>query len=228
MGEAPARLGAKPRLLAAALTLIRGKGYSATAVDELCAAAGVTKGAFFHHFKSKEDLGVAAADHWSEMTGALFAEASYHQLDDPLDRVLAYVDFRKALLRGEVPEFTCLVGTMAQEVYQTAPAIREACERCITGHAATLEADIEAAMRDRSMTPGWTAQSLALHSQAVIQGAFILAKAGGGAEIAADSIDHLRRYIELLFGVADQCGGCPEDAPVSEMDKGGSSRRSAM
>ena len=46
------------------------------------------------------------------------------------------------------------------------------------------------------MVPDWTAKSLALHIQAVIQGAFILAKAAGGAEIAADSIDHLRRYIE--------------------------------
>lgn len=41
----------------------------------------------------------------------------------------------------------------------------------------------------------------ALHTQGVIQGAFILAKATGGAEIAADSIEHLRRYIEMLFGV---------------------------
>lgn len=193
------RPDARSKLLGAALTLIRAKGYSATTVDELCAAAGVTKGAFFHHFKSKEDLGVAAADHWSEMTGALFAEAPYHALADPLERILAYVDFRKALLGGELPEFTCLVGTMAQETYQTAPAIRDACERSISGHAATLEADIEAAMRARNMTPDWTAQSLALHSQAVIQGAFILAKATGGAEVAADSIDHLRRYIELLF-----------------------------
>ena len=55
--------------------------------------------------------------------------------------------FRKALLQGGVPEFTCLVGTMVQETYETTPAIREACERSITGHAATLEADIEAAMR---------------------------------------------------------------------------------
>jgi len=107
----------------------------------------------------------------------------------------------KVLLQGGVPDFTCLVGTMVQETYETVPAIRAACERSITGHAETLEADIEAAMRARNMTPEWSAKSLALHTQAVIQGAFILAKATGGAEIAADSIDHLRRYIEMLFGV---------------------------
>jgi TetR/AcrR family transcriptional repressor of nem operon len=203
VAETGAKPDARSKLLDAASLLIRTKGYSATSVDELCAAAGVTKGAFFHHFKSKNALAVAAADYWSEMTGALFANAPYHNHANALDRVIAYVAFRRELLQGGLPDFTCLVGTMVQETYETAPTIREACGRCITGHAATLEADIEAAMCARNMTPQWTAKSLALHTQAVIQGAFILAKATGGAEIAADSIDHLRRYIEMLFSRAD-------------------------
>ena len=193
------KLDAKAKLLDAALSVIRTKGYSATTVDQLCAAAGVTKGAFFHHFKSKDDLAVAAADYWSEMTGGLFAAAPFHDHADPLDRVLAYLEFRKALLQGGVPEFTCLVGTMVQETYETAPAIREACDRSISDHAATLKADIELAIRDRGISPEWTAASLALHTQAVLQGAFILAKAKGGSEVAADSIDHLIRYVTLLF-----------------------------
>lgn len=198
---------ARAKLLNAALSVIRTKGYSATTVDELCAAAGVTKGAFFHHFKSKDELGVAAANHWSETTGALFAGAPYHGFAAPLDRILGYLDLRKALLKGGVPDFTCLVGTMVQETYETVPAIRDACGRSITHHAATLEADIEAAMRERNMNPDWTPRSLALHTQAVIQGAFILAKATGGADIAADSIDHLSRYLRMLFGAgAEQKG----------------------
>lgn len=190
---------ARSKLLDAALIVIRTKGYSSTTVDELCAAAGVTKGAFFHHFKSKDELAVAAADHWSQTTDALFAAAPYHDHADPLDRVLGYVDFRKALLKGDVPEFTCLVGTMVQEAFGTVPAIRDACDRSISGHAATLEADIQAIVDSRGLSPDWTAKSLALHTQAVLQGAFILAKAKGDAAPAADSIDHLRRYLELLF-----------------------------
>ena len=201
MSPPQAKPDARSKLLDAALSVIRTKGYSATSVGELCTVAGVTKGAFFHHFKSKDDLAVAAAEYWSEMTGALFAGAPYHQHADPLERILAYVTFRKELLQGGLPDFTCLVGTMVQETYETAPAIRAACERCITGHAATLEADIEAAMRERGLSPDWTPRSLALHTQAVIQGAFILAKATGGPEIAADSIDHLHRYLESLFGL---------------------------
>src|ERR1700709_1328619 len=93
---------ARTRLLDAALRIVREKGFHATTVDELCAAAGVTKGAFFHHFRSKEDLGVAAAQHWSKVTSGLFAEAPYHAPDDPFDRVMGYLDFRSALIRGTI------------------------------------------------------------------------------------------------------------------------------
>src|SRR5271157_4694869 len=190
---------ARQKLLDAALSLVRTKGYASTTVDDICDAAGVTKGAFFHHFNHKEALGVAAADYWSEMTGAFFEAAPYHKHKDPLDRVLGYIDFRKAILTGKVSEFTCLVGTMVQEVYETCPAIREACDASISGHAAKVEADIAEAIKHRGIRAKWTARSLALHTQAVLQGAFILAKAKGDAAVAGESIDHLRRYIELLF-----------------------------
>ena len=189
----------RTKILASALAVIRAKGYAATSVDDLCTAAGVTKGAFFHHFKSKEDLAVAAADFWSETTGALFASAPYHAPTDPLQRVLGYIDFRKAILVGGIPEFTCLAGTMVQETYETNPAIRDACARAIVAHAETTEADVGAAMQQRGMSPEWSAKSLALHMQAVLQGAFILAKAKGGAQVAAEPVDHLRRYVERLF-----------------------------
>lgn len=190
---------ARQKLLDAAMAVIREKGYVATTVDELCARAGVAKGSFFHHFPDKEALAVAAANYWSATTSALFASAPYHAHKDPLDRVLGYIDFRRALLKGELPDFTCVVGTMVQEVYGTNPAIRDACDASISAHAEKVEADIAEAMKGRGIRAGWTAKSLALHTQAVLQGAFILAKAKGGADIAASSVDHLRRYIELLF-----------------------------
>lgn len=195
----PATGGARQKLLASALALIREQGYAATSVDELCAQAGVTKGAFFHHFKSKDALAVAAANHWSQLTDAFFAAAPYHRHDDPLQRVLGYLDFRKSLLKGEIAEFSCLVGTLVQEAYDTNPDIRSACEASISAHVARIEADITAAMKRYRIRAPWSAASLALHTQAVLQGAFILAKAKGHAAVAAESIEHLRRYIELLF-----------------------------
>ncbi len=199
MAPPTANLSARTKILKSALSVIRAKGYAATSVDDLCSGAGVTKGAFFHHFKSKEDLAVAAADFWAVTTGEFFAGAPYHVHSDPLDRVLGYLDMRKAMLIGAVPDFTCLAGTMVQEAYGSNPMIRAACERAICEHAEKIEADVAAAIEMHRIEAQWTAASLALHMQGVLQGAFILAKAKGDAQVAADCIDHLRRYVELLF-----------------------------
>lgn len=186
-------------LLEAATELIRTKGYTSTTVDDLCEKAGVSKGTFFHNFSSKEDLAVAAANRWSEMTSAFFRTAPYHKKKDPLERVIGYVRFRKEILQGDLPEFTCLVGTMVQEVYSSHPEINQACYNSIFLHAETLEADIADAKKLYVPKEKWTPKSLALHTQAVLQGAFILAKASGEVKYAAESVDHLENYIHLLF-----------------------------
>ena len=62
--EAAAAASAE-KLLDAAVHVIRSKGYSAARVDDICVEAGLTKGAFFHHFASKEACAVAAAAHFA-------------------------------------------------------------------------------------------------------------------------------------------------------------------
>jgi len=181
------------------MQVIRAQGYSGTTVDDICSAAGLTKGAFFHHFESKEDLAVAAAAHFSQMAERLFGTAPYRGLADPLDRLLGYVDFRTAILSGPVPEFTCLLGTMVQEAYDTHPAIRHACDTYIGAHIAEVAKDITAAKVLYAPSVEWSAESLALFTQAVLQGAFVLAKSKGGPEVARDCLAHLRRYLLQLF-----------------------------
>ncbi|GAO56721.1 transcriptional regulator of tetR family [Novosphingobium sp. MD-1] len=188
------------------MQLVRGNGFAATSVDQLCAHAGVTKGAFFHHFASKEALGVAAADYWSECTGAFFAEAPFHHHADPVDRVLGYIDLRLALIGGPVESFSCVAGTMVQEAFRSSAAIRIACEASIIGNARALEADIAEAMVQRGVT-GTTAESLSRHVQVVIQGAFVVAKTqeeSAAPDMARDALRHLRRYFEFLFRVPQE------------------------
>jgi TetR/AcrR family transcriptional regulator, transcriptional repressor for nem operon len=189
----------RTRLLDAAMQVIRARGYSGTTVDDICSAAGLTKGAFFHHFGSKEEFAVAAAAHFSQRAERLFGTAPYRELADPLDRLLGYIDFRTALLAGALPEFTCLLGTMVQEAYDTHPAIRQACDTYIGAHAAEVAKDIAAAKALYAPAAEWSAESLGLYTQAVLQGAFVLAKAKGGPEVARDCVAHLRRYLLHLF-----------------------------
>jgi TetR/AcrR family transcriptional regulator, transcriptional repressor for nem operon len=197
------------RLLDAAVHVIRSKGYSGARVEDICAEAGLTKGAFFHHFASKEACAIAAAAHFAANADAVFDAAPYSQLPDARARILGYIDFRKAILQGELPQFTCLLGTMVQEAYESHPAIRAACDRYISEHAERLEADIALAKATHAPDAEWTPQSAALYSQAVLQGAFILAKAKHGPKVASDCIDHLKRYFEALLPIS----GSEQPAP---------------
>lgn len=204
------------KLLDAAVKLLRLHGFSATSVDDLCREAGVTKGAFFHHFASKEALGVAAADHWSDTTGAMFAAAPYHDAADPLDRVLGYIDLRILLIDGPAEAFSCVAGTMLQETFRSSGAIRAACDASISGHAAHIERDLAQAVAMRGIV-GVDPASLALHIQAALQGGFIIAKARDSGDVARDTVAHVRHYIELLFAHAPRVAvqGQVTDGPVN-------------
>ncbi len=159
----------RTKVLDAALHVLRAKGYSATTVDDVCTASGVGKGSFFHHFKSKEELAIAATQHWSAVTGALFESAPYQQVADPRERILAYIDFRSEIVQGDLADVTCLLGTMVQETFDSHPAIRAACREGIESHARTL-------------TP-----------------VIAQAKAQGDSAIATQFITHLRHYVQGLL-----------------------------
>jgi TetR/AcrR family transcriptional regulator, transcriptional repressor for nem operon len=198
--QAGSARNAREKLIEAAIATVRYKGFSATSVDEICGAAGVTKGAFFHHFASKEALAVAAAGAWTDIAEQrIFTLPDWVRIADPLDRLMGHIEFRLSMLNGPAEDFTCFVGTMVQEAYNSSDPIRAACDASITAYAERLAEDIEAAIDTYGIGHGVSALDLAYHIQAVLQGAFIMAKAKGSPEIARDSVAHLKRYVEMLF-----------------------------
>jgi TetR/AcrR family transcriptional regulator, transcriptional repressor for nem operon len=194
----------KVKLLDAALHVIRAKGYTATTIDDICQHAGVTKGSFFHHFKSKDELALDSAAYWASTTEAFFAAASYHEASDPLQRLLGYIDFRISNLVGNLPDYTCLLGTLVQETYGTHPEIRVACDRGLSTHIALLTSDVEAAKRLYAPKATWSAESVGTFIQVVLQGSFIFAKSTQSPDIVRESLSHLRRYLEGLFNQPQQ------------------------
>lgn len=197
--EAESHHESKIKLIESSVYVIRAKGYAATTVDDICHRAGVTKGSFFHHFKTKDELAVAAATHFGTMSVDLFATAPYRKLEDPLDRLLGYLEFRGELLQGELPDYTCLLGTLVQETYATHPHIRAACDQNLSSHIAGLTRDVEAAKRIYAPGATWSAEGVSYFIQAALQGSFIFAKAKQSPDVVRESLEHLRRYIRVLF-----------------------------
>jgi TetR/AcrR family transcriptional repressor of nem operon len=189
----------REKLLDAAQELMLAKGFTATSVDEVCDAAGLTKGSFFHYFESKEHLGRVVAERYCTAAQQRFEAAPFRRLEDPVDRVLGFIDYlleraRSSMFRG------CLLGTFVQELSQTHPGIRSVCAAGFEGLADFLKQDLVQAKRHAAARARWAPQGLAEHMIAVMQGAIILAKAKQDLTVVEESLGHLKEYLKNVFG----------------------------
>jgi len=110
-----------------------------------------------------------------------------------------YIDFRKAILQGALSDFTCLLGTMVQETYDSHPAIRAACDSHLSAHSAALAKDIadaQAALRAAGAVV--CRQPGAVHPGGD-PGRFHSGQAKQGPSIAGECLEHLRRYLVTQF-----------------------------
>ena len=186
-------IATREKLIKAATELIRQRGYAATSVDDLCEASGVTKGAFFHHFKSKDDLAEAALAAWDCRGAAMEARAPFQELTSPQERVLGYMNFFLSIFDNPNLIRSCLAGTTVQEVADTNPRLRDAANQCFVNAEKRFQHLLDTACRT-APKPVDTA-SLAQLWIATMQGSLILSKASQDGSIIRRNLEHLQAYI---------------------------------
>jgi TetR/AcrR family transcriptional repressor of nem operon len=195
---APPGKDAREKLLRAATLLFRRNGYVATSVDEICAEAGVTKGACFHHFDSKESLAKACLRQWEKQVVAMHENAPFQSIADPLEKLLGCIDFFTAVFENRDLLKSCLAGTTVQEVAETNPALREAAQACFLSGENLFQALLDDACNSRGVR--LDTQSLARLWLATLQGSLLLFKASRDDSVIPNNLRHFRNYVEKLFG----------------------------
>jgi len=166
----------RQRLIHSAQALMLSKGYSATGVDDLCRAADVSKGSFYHQFSSKEELALAALSSFYEagLEKLLAIEVSGVA---PEDRLLAFLD-AVAKQGHEFWQGGCLLGSLASEMALTSPALQAEVSRLFSQTAKALEPLAEpfvASILHPSLSPA----ALAEHFLVVVEGAIVMSRAHG-------------------------------------------------
>jgi TetR/AcrR family transcriptional repressor of nem operon len=188
---------ARDSLVAVGADLMRRSGYSATTVDEICTAAGVTKGAFFHHFKSKEALAEACLLHWKEQMAVLHRSAAYQTIADPVEKVLASIDFLIDVFERPDVHKSCLAGTAVQEISETNPVLRDAAYACLAKGEEYFQSLLDAACNQRNIE--LDTASLARHWMGTMQGALLLYKASRDPAVIRDNLTHFKNYLSGLL-----------------------------
>jgi TetR/AcrR family transcriptional repressor of nem operon len=191
----------KRKLVDAGVSLMRKQGFNATTVDDICSAAGVTKGGFFHYFKSKEDIAKAALVRFCEVKHQDFQNAPFRRLTDPLDRVFGRLEFVKESV-GDSKHLTkgCLVGILAQELSFTNAELRGDCQDSFTRVARDFENDLTDAKSLHAPKAGFDPKNVAMFYVAIIQGSLVLAKAAEANAVLYENIEQFRRYLQGIFG----------------------------
>ncbi len=110
------RLDTRKRITEEALKLFVKRGFDATTLDDIAAAAGISRRTFFHYFESKEDLAFA----WMDGSTAAIVEAvGRENTDQPMFRIVA-----NAILSTVTPYGRAEAWALARLVQET-PALRD-------------------------------------------------------------------------------------------------------
>jgi len=185
------------KLLNAALRLMLAKGYPATTVDEICSEAGVSKGSFYHFFKTKEELGLATLAHFHRRGEKEMSEGPFTKLTDPLERTFGFLDNIETKSKFLWTD-GCLLGNFAIELADTHPTVREEVSRIfdeIAGGMALMFRPIA----ERAGDKGPTATELAEMFLVVLEGAILMARAHQDPDRIPRAVSRFHHYLEQLI-----------------------------
>lgn len=193
----------RERILDAAQSLILDHGYAGVSVDQLISSVGLTKGAFFHHFKSKRELARTLIQRYADEGVQLFRDnmARARKLsDDPLQQLLIFIGLYEEIFAGLTEPYPgCLLASYVMEMQQFDEAMRKIINVEFELSRSELTGLLEQISARHPPRIDVDLVSLADGFMSVFEGAFILSKSLNEAQITAQQLRHYRNYVELLF-----------------------------
>jgi TetR/AcrR family transcriptional regulator, transcriptional repressor for nem operon len=193
----------RERILDAAQRIVLDRGFAATSVDAVLAEAPATKGAFFHHFPSKNDLGRALLERYAAADERMLEDimaVAEAESDDPAEQVVAFVrHFEQAADELAPTQPGCLFVSFIYESQLAGNGEDDLIARSIRHWRTRLLEKLEAAARAHPPAIGVDLQSLADQVFTTFEGGFILARAMHHPGHLRAQLAHLRHYLELLF-----------------------------
>lgn len=193
----------RERLLDAAKDLVMSKGFSGTSIDDILKQTGLTKGAFFHHFKGKADLARELVKRYAlgdlEMFQRLDRE-SREASDDPLEQVMHFLRaFESYISNSDDPSPGCMYAVYTYESRQFGPEVLEFVSDTLRQWTSIYVRKFQEVIDRYEPALPVTARQLAEMIVSVIEGGLVLQRAHGDTDTTRRQSQQFRNYLTLLF-----------------------------
>jgi TetR/AcrR family transcriptional repressor of nem operon len=196
-------IATREKILDGARELILERGYSGTKIDHVLEHVGITKGAFFHHFKTKDELAKALLRRYASQDAQVYAETREQAeklSDDPLQQILIFIRlFEDMFSELTEPYPGCLLASYLYELQQFDDETRDLLHDTFARWRTLLQEKFEAIVKKYPPKIPVSPSQLADGFTVVLEGAFITGKAMNEARLVTEQLRLYRNYIELLF-----------------------------
>ncbi len=193
----------RERILETAEALLLEKGFSGTSLDDVLKIAGLTKGAFFHHFKGKAELARALLERYWDNDYKLFVgfSARAQQLaDDPLQETLIFLKLFEEFINDlDKPLPGCVFASYTYESRQFDPEIHEFIRDGFDKWSELYEGKFEAVLARYTPALEVSARELSEMIMSIVEGGFILSLSYRDPIFIARQSKQFRHYLQLLF-----------------------------
>ncbi|WP_405204933.1 TetR/AcrR family transcriptional regulator [Aquimarina sp. LLG6339-5] len=193
----------KDNIIKEATQLVFKNGFAGTSIDLILEKTGITKGAFFYHFKTKADLALALLNDFAKYDADRLQEAlnsTEEFSNSPKKRLLEFIQFFIDLFENLENPPGCLYASVSNEQNTYTDEVKQVVFDGFTEWRRVFKTLFDDILNEhQTNVPDLDADSLLSHFNTVLEGAFILSKAMHDPKIPVKQLKHLKNYYNLLF-----------------------------
>ena len=139
------KLDTRTRIVLAAMDLFWSKGFNSTSVADILSRTQLNAGSLYHVFPGKQDVLIAVLEAYRDGLYPQLLDPAWAGVDDPIDKVFALLDRYRWLILETDCAYGCPIGSLALELHEADPAVRELLAVNFTGWTRAVEACLDEA-----------------------------------------------------------------------------------
>jgi TetR/AcrR family transcriptional repressor of nem operon len=186
------------RIVGHATQLIHDKGYRGTTIDDIIKAAGVTKGSFYFHFSSKEELGYAVIDNASSFVLEGIREAFQQKDLNPYQRLELMLRGVQGLVEETQCTHGCILGNLALELSHSNDGFRRKLAEVFSAWSDYIAAELEAMKEAGGLPQDLDTAAYADFMVSALEGGIMMSKVSLDPSPMRNSIDLILKQLNEM------------------------------